>query len=366
MNIDRLLRDVESRLQDRDPETREAFLDVLREAIARERRRLDPSLTVETERERRLRAEEMREVCDAISRPAEMDEGLAEALRQLARVVEVDFAAVAVAEAGGRYRVVAAHGEHAAGLVGLPLSDPRFAELVRSRQPTNVSDADAEDAALPLPFGDAIRSWAALPLLHEGELVGLLFAGRLAASGLSEDDLHRAKQIASTAAAVLNRGRQLAQVRRFAVLLEQVVALDHRVFHDEPLDKLGPSLLDGACRVGSYRGGMLVLQTPRGPTVVAANGELVPALGRPAPADLAATASRRLSAERMLNVAEVLGVPLPAQQTLLVPLATADQYVGCLVLLDPDGETADDRLIDAYASRVAVAWRHAVAHHSRP
>ena len=34
--------------------------------------------------------------------------------------------------------------------------------------------------------------------------------------------------------------------------------------------------------------------------------------------------------------------------------------MGTLVLLDPDGETADDRLMEAYASRAAAAYLHAV------
>ena len=29
------------------------------------------------------------------------------------------------------------------------------------------------------------------------------------------------------------------------------------------------------------------------------------------------------------------------------------------VLLDPNGESPEDRLLDSYASRVAAAWRHA-------
>jgi hypothetical protein len=36
------------------------------------------------------------------------------------------------------------------------------------------------------------------------------------------------------------------------------------------------------------------------------------------------------------------------------------------VLLDPNGESPDDRLLEAYASRAAAAWRHAATHHGRP
>jgi hypothetical protein len=40
-------------------------------------------------------------------------------------------------------------------------------------------------------------------------------------------------------------------------------------------------------------------------------------------------------------------------------MATPDAYVGCLVLADPNGESPDDHLMEAFASRAAAAWRHA-------
>lgn len=358
MNLDRLLRDVDGRLQAHDPEVREAFLDVLREAIARERRRDDPSLTVEAERERRLEAEEMREMVESIDRPASTDAALAEAVKQTARAVDVDATVLTSAESGGLFRVLAALGTHAEPLVGSALAEPRLAGLLDRRVPTAVSGAEAEPLPPPLPL--ALRAWAAVPMLHEGEPLGLLFLGRSAPSGFTPNELHRARRIAFAAAAVLARGRQLDQVRRYAVLLEQVVEIDQRVFRHESSDKLGQALLDGACKVGGYRAALLVLQTPRGPVVRAATGEpLLPALGCPAPAELASTALRRLPAERVLDVAGHLGVVLPACEARLVPVATPDAYVGCLFLLDPAGACPDDVLIEAYASRAAVAWRHA-------
>ena len=72
-----------------------------------------------------------------------------------------------------------------------------------------------------------------------------------------------------------------------------------------------------------------------------------------------ARTSQRLSANEAASVGLLLGVPFPAVPLYLVPLATADKHVGTLALLDPDGETADDRLMDAYASRAATAYLYA-------
>ncbi len=358
MNVKRLLREVESRLADRDADLRESVLDALREAIARERRWVDPSLTIEDERERRVEAEEMREMVEAIDRPAETEAALAEAVKQAARAVEVDATILTAIEPGGVFRVVAAQGQEAEPLVGTVLSDPRLSTLADEAQPTVVSDTESGG---PPPVALPLRSWAALPMVHEGVRLGLLLLGRLAPADFSQTELHRARRLAFTVGAVLARGRQLDQVRRYAVLLEQVVEVDQRVFRGDSPEALCQALLDGACRVGGYRSGLLVLQTPRGPQVSAATGEpLLPAVGRPAPADLASTAIRRLAAERVLDVAEALGVVLPAGEACLVPVATPDSYVGCLLLVDPSGPNPDDVLIEAYASRAALAWRHAV------
>jgi GAF domain-containing protein len=335
-------------------------LDILREAIARERRRDDPSMTVETERERRLEAEEMRELVEAIARPASTEAALAEAVKQAARAVEVDATVLTSIEPGGAFRVVAAQGAQAEPLVGSLLDDPRLSPLVECRVPTTVSGSDAEDP--PPPFALALRAWAAVPMLHEGVPIGLLFLGRQSASGFTESELHRARRVAFAVAAVLARARQLEQVRRYAAMLEQVMELDQRVFRGDPLEAIGQALLEGACRVGGFRAGLLVLQTRRGPRIQAAFGETTAgALGRPAPAELSATALRRLPPALVLEAAEHLGIVLPAGDARLVPLATPDSYVGCLALLDHARPDLEDVLIEAYASRAALAWRHAAA-----
>ena len=39
-----------------------------------------------------------------------------------------------------------------------------------------------------------------------------------------------------------------------------------------------------------------------------------------------------------------------------MPLGTDDAHVGTLALMDPDGETSDDRLMESFASRAATAY----------
>ncbi len=364
MNIDRLLRDVEERIGDLDETVRREVSDAVREALGRERRLLGPGLTVETERERRRTAEELRHALEAIHRPTRLEEALEEVLNQLRRVVELDYAAVTAREPGATFRVLAAHGAEG-DQTGAMVTDSRLVAVRESRHPLVVTEPQ-DEGVRPLPGSPPLRVWAALPLLLEGEIVGLLLAGRLAPTAFSEDDILRAKAVAFWAAAALRRGQLLEQVRRYAALLEQVVGVDQRVFDGVSSDDLAQAILRGACRVGNHRGGLLVLQTPRGPVVTATAGDsFAAAASRLAPPDLCATTTRRLPPERMLEAAEALGTQLPAEQTYLVPLATPDAFVGCLVLADPTGESPDDRLMEAFASRAAAAWRHATLHRQR-
>ena len=62
MDMERLLREVEKRLGGLDAANRAEALDAMREEIARERRRMTLSFTVEAERERRVEAETLKDV----------------------------------------------------------------------------------------------------------------------------------------------------------------------------------------------------------------------------------------------------------------------------------------------------------------
>jgi GAF domain-containing protein len=197
-------------------------------------------------------------------------------------------------------------------------------------------------------------------MLHEGERVGLFVVGRRSAGGFTEDGLRRARQVAFAVAAPLNRHRHEEQRHRYALMLGLVVDVDERLLRGEPVEQLLQAVIDAACIVAGCRGGLLVLQTPHGPEAVAANGDaFAPAVGRPAPS-LASPVVRRLSAERMLDVAESLGVVLPFGSVRLVPLATPERAVGCLALLDGGLPTMDDRLVEAFASRAALTLRFAL------
>ncbi|HYU43841.1 MAG TPA: GAF domain-containing protein, partial [Vicinamibacteria bacterium] len=159
--------------------------------------------------------------------------------------------------------------------------------------------------------------------------------------------------------AAIRKAQLLEKVRRYAALMERVVSVDEAVFAGRTPAEVSRIILDGALRIGSYAGGVLVLEGDGG-TRVAARSEGAGESDRPVPPALLTRTARRLDAEQSASVAPSVG--LDRQPLFLVPLATPDVHVGTLVLADPDGESDDDRLMEAYASRAAAAWVFALRH----
>jgi hypothetical protein len=320
MNTERLLREIEKRLAAAPEALRAEVLDATREEIAREKRRLDPVLTVEAERERRMEAETLREVLEAITRQARLENTIDEVLKQLAKIVMFDACALSLNEPSGATRTLA----------------------VRGTMET------ATGARLDLP------------LLVEGTTIGLLTLARIQEEAFGSEDLHRARAVAFSASAAIQKARLLEQVRRYADLMERVVAVDQGVFAGLPLSEVALSILEGAVKIGSYRGGLLAIREKQAAIVTASMGEgLAAAQGKPAPRLLEPDATTRLVPAAAATAAAMLGVTFPDTEIYIVPVATADIRVGTLVLFDPDGATPDDLLMEAFASRAAAAYLHA-------
>lgn len=359
MNPERLLRDVEKRLADVDQGAREEVLAALRDEIRREHRRAPEfPATVENERERRVEAEALRDVLEAISRQARLEETIEEVLKQLSRIVPVDSCSLALVDGAGTFRIIAGRGfPEDESVVGRTFRDPLSDAMLEGRWPVSVTDVREDPRFVVIEGSEEIRSWAGIPLLVEGEVIGLLCLDRHRVEPFGEEDLHRAKAVAFSAAAAIRKAQLLEQIRRYATLMERLVDVDQAVFADKHPDDVAHLILEGGLRIGDYDAGLLVLAASDGPRVAAASGAFAGLLGRTAPVALLVRETTRVPAA---DVAPAWGLLPPADDLLLVPLTTGETDVGTLVLLDPDGEAEDDRLMGAYASRAAAAYLHAV------
>ena len=358
MNVDRLLREVEARLAGLAEPARIEVLDALREEIARDRRRVEPELTVEAERRRRVEAETLREVLEAINRPGRLDETLGEVLKQLMRLVTCDSCLVALLEGDGSFRALAARGlAETYALTGRRFRNALTDELRESRAPLSIADVEGDSRFAAVEGLPPVRSWCGVPLLVEGEMIGLLTFGRDRVEPFEDEELHAAKAIAFSAAAAIKKAELHDKVHRYAVLMEQVVAVDQAVFGGADPVNVARKIVEGAGRIGNYRGGFFLLHGPRGPEVLATLGDALGAVeGRSAPVEMDTPVTKRLPKGALPALGAAMGLTLPEMELYLVPIATEEAHVGTLALMDPDGETMDDRLMESFASRAATAY----------
>ena len=366
MNTDRLLREVEKRLAHLSDADRAEALDAVREEIGRERRRVSGAhSTVETERERRTEAETLREILEAINRQPSLDDTIEEVLKQLTRIVVCDSCSLGLLEADGSFRILASRGfPDPASIRGRMFQSPLHEALRHGRSPLALADVTTDERFAKEEGAEQIRSWAGIPLLVEGEVIGVLCLDRHRVEPFDEEDLHRAKAVAFSSAAAIRKAQLLDKVRRYASLMERVVNIDEAVFAGRTPAELARVILDGALRIGSYAGGVLILEEDGGPRV-AARSETSAESDRPVDPALLTQRARRLDVMESAGVSPSVG--FDGQPLFLVPLNTPDLHVGTLVLADPDGESPDDRLMEAYASRAATAWVYAAGHGpSRP
>lgn len=361
MNTERLLRDIERRLSGLGARTRAEVMDAVREEIARERRRQAPPSSVEVERERRAEAEALREVLEAINRQASLSETVDEVLKQLSRIVRFDSCSVALRDPDGQFRIIAGRGfPDPARIIGTTFRDTLSDELSASIVPVSLADVREDPRFVPVEGSEPIRSWAGIPLVVEGDTIGLLCLDRHRVEPFEEEDIHRAKAVAFSAAAAIRKAHLHEKVRRFATLMERVVQVDHAVFAGRNAEHVSRLILDGALKVGTYEGGLLVLDRGGSIVVAAASSALGIGVGSVAAKALAARATRRVPADQVKAVCRGGSFTLPEVPLYLVPVATPEVYLGTLVLQDAGGETPDDRVMDAYASRAAVAWFHSL------
>jgi hypothetical protein len=364
MNTERLLREVDKRLAHLAETDRAEALDSIREEIARERRRVDPHTTVERERERRAEAETLREILEAINRQASLDQTMDEVLKQLARIVVFDSCSVGLLDAAGSFRILALRGfADPESVKGFTFQSPLSEALRHGRSAINLADVSTDERFVKMEGAEVIRSWAGIPLLVEGDVIGVLCLDRHQVAPFDEEDIHRAKAVAFSAAAAIRKAQLLEKVRRYAALMERVVQVDEAVFAERPPADLARVILEGALKIGMYGGGAMVLENDGPPRVAAASDGV--AGGGKMPSALLTRATRHLTPEQAAGPADEVG--LGGQGLFLVPLATPDVHVGTLVLADANGESADDRLMESYASRAAAAWVHALRQgRSRP
>jgi GAF domain len=354
MDVERVVRGVLARLDGVDEDLLDEVRDALREVLIQERRRSPAALTVETERERRLEAEALRAGLEGIVHQAHFADACEEVLRQLGRIVVLDSCSLALLEPGGELRIVAVEGfPDKPRLIGARYRDRLSDTIIDSHRAVAVGDAQSDERYAPLGDGSRVRAWAGVPLTVEGELIGILSLDRHTTSPFDDEEIHRAKALAFSAAAAIRNARLLESVERYATVMEHLVLL-YRTATNGDATRVGTQLVEGAVRFG-YLAGLWVRE---GRVAAVSGPAFEKSLGREAPGALVSGEAARLDGEQVSEIGKLLGVDLTDGVLQLVPLAD-DEPLGTLVLLDSGREGAD-ATIEAYAARASAALGYAV------
>lgn len=101
--------------------------------------------------------------------------------------------------------------------------------IAAERHPLALRDARDDARVLPPVRERGVRALYGVPLVHDGEVIGVTHMGSLRANEFSEDDMLLLRGLASRAAAAIAHARFVERLEREAQLREQLVAI---VGHD--------------------------------------------------------------------------------------------------------------------------------------
>ena len=161
---------------------------------------------------------DLQRVTDAALAYLPLEPLLAELLNRVVDIVNVDTAAILLLEDDGRTLVARAakglEGEVERG-VRVPVRRGFAGRIAASRQPVLIDDLDKAEVVNPLLREKGLKSLLGVPLLIEGEVIGVLHVGSLHHRVFGDDDVEVLQRAGDRAALAIN-GRLTEQERGLA------------------------------------------------------------------------------------------------------------------------------------------------------
>lgn len=161
----------------------------------------------------------------ALSQTLDLEEVLALILSHLADIVSYDRAAIFL-HREDIMEMVASQGfrESEQNLqIDIDDDDDIFIQMVRSRKPLAIPNVDEYPLWRQPLKRTRTRSWLGVPLIHDGNVTGMLSLARTTLSPYSQDEVELALGFAAQAAIALHNANLYSQVARFNQHLESEV-----------------------------------------------------------------------------------------------------------------------------------------------
>jgi anti-sigma regulatory factor (Ser/Thr protein kinase)/putative methionine-R-sulfoxide reductase with GAF domain len=162
------------------------------------------------------RLEDVQRVTEAALAYLDLDDLLGELLERLTDILEADTAAVLLVEDGGRTLAArAAKGleEEVERRFRLPVGHGFAGRIALTREPISIEDLENSEIkpVNPLFQEKGVRSLLGVPLVVEGEVIGVLHVGTLTPRVFGEGDLELLQLVADRVALSIERSRLMIQ-----------------------------------------------------------------------------------------------------------------------------------------------------------
>jgi serine phosphatase RsbU (regulator of sigma subunit)/anti-sigma regulatory factor (Ser/Thr protein kinase) len=160
--------------------------------------------------------EDVQRVTEAALAYLDLDDLLAELLERVTEILEADTAAVLLVEDGGRTLVArAAKGleEEVERRFQLPIGHGFAGRIAFTREPLAIADLERSriQPVNPLFREKGVRALLGVPLVVEGEVIGVLHVGALTPREFHESDLELLQLVADRVALSIERSRLMVQ-----------------------------------------------------------------------------------------------------------------------------------------------------------
>jgi len=333
---------------------------------------------LEAEQQARHRLENLQAVTDAALAHLDLAELLDELLLRVRTILGADTAAILLLdEATDELVARAAKGleEEVEAGVRIPVGQGFAGRVAAQREPVVLDDVDHADVLNPILHEKGIKSMLGVPLLIEGEPIGVLHVGTLTSRLFTAQDADILQFVADRAALAIEHARAFGAERRARRHLEYVQAVtDAALTHLELDDLLDELLLRIRSILGVDTAAILLLDEETNELVARAAKGLEEEVEAGVRIPVGGGFAGRVAAERRpvilpdVDHAHVLNPILREKgiKTLLgVPLIAGDDVIGVLhvgTLTHHVFEEDDVQLLQLVAERVAVSIERARLH----
>ncbi|MFN2119237.1 MAG: GAF domain-containing protein, partial [Anaerolineales bacterium] len=325
------------------------------------------------------RSSALRQITQASAAASTADEGLRQAVQELARLLQADVAAALMFdERLGELRL------HAASAVGLPperahnipplfVDEPDYSQTVTARRQPLLRDRLGLDAQF-LPYyrqvleGLDMESAAIVPIVTRGQGLGELLLGSRRAACFSQADIDLLLEAAAQLGAMIDafrlEGETDASLRHRVEKLSAVARLSRQMAGTHSVDRLLDLIHDGTLRlVGADCGSVLLL-----PATGKGGSRRVRFSGCRSGEELSQVERRALESGQLLSIADFTGgEALPphagVKSAILVPLIEEGESIGLLQLHASRAvafDAAAHSMAQAMAGQAAAALTNAI------